>query len=131
MADNHGESINSLLGDAFRDATDLARKEMALFRTEISENIRTLVMGLGMMAGAGVFAIAAIILFTQALVKWLAPIVGSEALSALIVGVVMAAIGVGLVLYGRSVMSATTLAPKRAVKSIQRDTEVLKESVAG
>jgi membrane glycosyltransferase len=131
MAEDRGESINNLLGEAFRDASDLARKEMALFRTEISENIRTLVTGLGMMVAAAVFAIAAIILFTQALVKWLAPIVGSEALSALIVGVVMAAGAVGLVLYGRSVMSATTLAPTRAVKSIQRDAEVLSESVTG
>ena len=131
MADHQGQSIQNLIGDALRDTTDLARKELALFKTELSENVRTLLMGVGMMVGAAVFAIAAIILFTAALVKWLATVVGSEALSNLIVGAVMAAIAVGLILYGRSTMSAASLAPTRSVKSIQRDTEVLSERVAG
>jgi hypothetical protein len=83
------------------------------------------------MAVGGVFAIAAVILFTAALVAWLATIVGSEALANLIVGAVMAAIAVGLVLYGRSTMSSASLAPQRSVRSIQRDTQVLSEKVAG
>jgi hypothetical protein len=49
----------------------------------------------------------------------------------LIVGGGMAAIAVGFVLYGRSTMSATSLAPNRSIKSIQRDTQVLSEKVAG
>ena len=83
------------------------------------------------MAVAGIFAIAALILFTEALVKWLATVVNSEALAALIVGGGMAAIAVGFVLYGRSTVSATSLAPNRSIKSIQRDTQVLSEKVAG
>jgi hypothetical protein len=130
MADHQGQSINNLIGEALRDATDLARKELALFKTELSENVRTLLIGIAMMAAAGIFAIAALILFTEALVEWLATVVGSEALSALIVGGVMAAIAIGLVLYGRSTMSTASLAPTRSVKSIQRDTQVLSESVA-
>ena len=131
MADQNQSSIQGLISDALRDTTDLARKEVALFRAELAENVRTLVMGLAMMVGAAVFAIAAIILFTEALVKWLATVVGSEALSALIVGGAMAVIAVGLVLYGRSTMSAASLMPNRAVRSIQRDTKVLSERVAG
>ncbi len=131
MAEHQGQSIHNLIGEALRDTTDLARKEMALFKTELSENVRTLLVGIAMIAAAGVFAIAAIILFTEALVKWLATVVGSEALAALIVGGVMAAVAVGFVLYGRSTMSAASLAPKRSVRSIQRDTQVLSERVAG
>jgi len=131
MAEHQGPGIQNLIGDALRDTTDLARKELALFKAELSDNLRTLLIGIGMIAVALVFAVAAIILFTEALVKWLATVVGSEALSALIVGGVMAAVAVGLVLYGRSTMSATSLAPTRSVKSVQRDTKVLSESVAG
>ena len=131
MAEYPGQGIQNLIGEALRDTSDLARKEMALFKTELAENVRTLLIGIAMIAGAAVFAIAAIILFTEALVKWLATVVGSEALAALIVGGVMAAVAVGLVLYGRSTMSAASLAPQRSVKSIQRDTEVLSERVAG
>jgi len=131
MPDQNQSSIQGLISDALRDTTDLARKEVALFRAELSDNMRSLFMGLAMVVVAAVFAIAAIILFTEALVKWLATIVGSEALSALIVGGVMAVIAVGLVLYGRSTMSAASLVPKRATRSIQRDTAVLSERIAG
>lgn len=131
MADHDGQSIHTLIGDALRDTTDLARKELTLFKTEISENVRTLLIGVGMMAGAAIFAIAAIILFTAALVDWVATLVGSDALANLIVGLVMAAAAGGLVMYGRSTMSSASLAPTHSVKSIQRDTEVLSERVAG
>jgi hypothetical protein len=131
MADYQGQGIQSLIGDALRETSDLARKEMMLFKAELSDNVKTLLIGVGMIAGASIFAIAALILFTEALVKWLATIVGSEALSALIVGAVMAAAAVGLVVYGRSTMSAASLAPNRSIKSIQRDTQVLSEKVAG
>jgi len=131
MAEYQGQGIQSLIGDALRETSDLARKEMMLFKAELSDNVKTLLIGVGMIAGASIFAIAALILFTEALVKWLATIVGSEALSALIFGAVMAAAAVGLVLYGRSTMSAASLAPNRSIKSIQRDTQVLSEKVAG
>ena len=49
-------SIQGLLADALRETTDLARKEIALFRTEMSNNLRSLFLGLGMMVGAAVFA---------------------------------------------------------------------------
>jgi hypothetical protein len=131
MADYQGQGIQSLIGDALRETSDLARKEMMLFKAELSDNVKTLLIGVGMIAGASIFAVAALILFTEALVKWLATIVGSEALSALIVGAVMAAAAVGLVLSGRSTMSAASLAPNRSIKSLQRDTQVLSEKVAG
>lgn len=123
-------SIQTLIGDALRETTDLARKEIALFRTEMSANMRTLFMGLGLMVGAGVFAIAAILLLTQALVKWLATVVQSEALAALIVAVAMALIGVGLALWGRSTVSTSTLAPTRTTRSVREDARLLSEKVS-
>jgi uncharacterized membrane protein YqjE len=131
MPDHQNQSIHNLLGEALRETSGLARKEIALFKTELSENVRNLFIALAMMVGAAVFAVAAIILFTEALVKWLATVVGSEALAALIVGGAMALIALGLVLYGRSAMSTANLTPTRTVRSVQRDTEVLSERVAG
>lgn len=124
-------SMQALLGDALRETADLARKEVALFRTEMSENMRALFLGLAMIVGGAAFGIAALILLTQALVKWLATVVDSEALAALIVGVATAAIAAGLVLYGRHAMSATSLAPTRTARSLQRDKDVLAERIAG
>ena len=131
MPDSQGPSIQRLLGDALRESSDLARKELALFRTEMSDNVRTIAMGLVMVIAAAVFSILALIWLTQALVDWLATKVGSHALAALIVGGVLALIAVGLGLYGRSTMSKTSLAPTRTAKSLQRDKEVLTERASG
>jgi branched-subunit amino acid permease len=130
MSDPQGQSIHNLLGDALRESADLARKELTLFRSEMTENVRGLVAGLVMMVAAAVFAIVALSLLTQSLVEWLATVVNSEALASLIVAVLMAVIAVGLVLYGRSKFNATSLAPTRTAKNILRDTEVLSERVS-
>ena len=93
----------------------------------MSQNVRNLAIGLGMFVGAAVFAIISISLLTQSLVEWLAVRLNSEALASLIVAVVMGAIAGGLVMYGRSKMSASTLAPDRTIRNVQRDATVLSE----
>ena len=130
MADHQGPGIQSLIGEALRDTTDLARKEFTLFRAEMSESIKSLFLGIAMMMGAAIFAIGAIILLTEALVEWLATVVDSEALAALIVGGVLAAIAVGLGLYGKKAFSSFSLTPERTVRSLQRDTRVISERVS-
>jgi nucleoside permease NupC len=130
MQNTDKQSIHNLFGEALRESSDLAQKEFALFRTEMTQNVKTMFMGLAMVVVAAIFAIAAIILLTESLVEWLAGIVGSEALAALIVGGVMAVIAVGLGLYGRSAMSAFSLTPQRTVRSVKRDAQVLSERVS-
>ncbi len=127
MQSNGQQTIQGLVGEALRESTDLAQKEFTLFRTEISQNIRTLFIGLAMVVVAAIFAIAAVMLLTESLVEWLATVLDSEALAALIVGGAMAVIAIGLGLYGRSAMSASTLAPQRTMRSLKRDAEVLSE----
>ena len=106
MSANGNQTIQGLVGEALRESTDLAQKEFALFRNEMTQNVRTIFIGLAMVVVAAIFAIAAIMLFTDALVNWLATVVHSEALAALIVGGIMAVIAIGLGLYGRHAMSA-------------------------
>ena len=127
MHSNGNQTIQGLVGEALRESTDLAQKEFTLFKTEVSQNIRTLFMGLAMVVVAAIFAIAAVMLLTDSLVKWLATVVHSEALAALIVGGVLALIAIGLGLWGRSAMSSSTLTPKRTMHSLKRDAEVLSE----
>jgi hypothetical protein len=114
-------SIHNLFGDALRESSDLAQKEFSLFKTEMSQSIKGLFLGIALMVGAAVFAIAAVGLLTEALVEWLATVVNSEALAALIVGA----------LYGRSKFNSFTLTPERTVRNIRRDTQVLSERVSG
>ena len=131
MQDTRNDSLHDLFGEALRETSDLAQKEFALFRTEMSQSVRSVFLGLAMVVAAAVFAVAAVMLLTEALVEWLAGVLNSEALAALIVGGVMAVIAIGLGLYGRSAISRFSLAPERTMRSIKRDTQVLSERVSG
>ncbi|KAA2236673.1 phage holin family protein [Salinarimonas soli] len=122
------ESIQSLFGEALRESGDLARKELALFRTEMADNVRSLVMGIAMLLAAAVFGMATLILLTNAFVEWLATVVNSEALAALITAGITAAIAIGLGLFARSKFSSIT--PNHTVRSIQRDADLLSERVS-
>jgi hypothetical protein len=124
------ENIPTLVGEALHESADLAQEEFALFRTEMSDNVRTIAIGLVTVIAAAVFAILSLIWLTQALVDWLATKVGSHVLAALIVGGGLAVIAIGLGLYGRSAMAKTSLAPKRTVESLERDAEVLTKGVS-
>ncbi|KFG67470.1 phage holin family protein [Microvirga sp. BSC39] len=127
MQGNGNQTIQGLVGEALRESTDLAQKEFTLFKTEISQNMRTLFLGLAMVVAAAVFAIAAVMLLTESLVEWLATVVDSEALAALIVGGILAVIAIGLGLWGKNAMTASSLTPQRTMRSLKRDAEVLSE----
>ncbi len=127
----NGSSIQGLLGEALRETNDLARKEIALFRAEMASNLRSLIVGLACMAASDVFAGVALLVLIGAFVKWLATIVGSEWLSALIVGGVLLVIAVGLALWARSALSLSTLAPTRTTRQVRQDARALSERVSG
>lgn len=131
MSDSTPSGIQTLVGDAIRETSNLAQKEIALFRSEMASNVRALGLGVGMMALAGAFIVAAVLLLTQSLVKWLATVVHSEALSALIVGVGCLVVAVGLGLWGRSTMSVSALAPNRTSRQVKQDARVLSERISG
>jgi hypothetical protein len=125
------ETIQDTVAAVLRDFSDLAQKEWELFRADLAATLsgstRQMVLGTIMIVVAAVFATGAIILLAQALQEWLATVLNSEALSALIVGVVMALIAVGLVLYGRRTFSSSGLTPTRTMRSLQTDKKVLVE----
>lgn len=127
----NGSSIQGLLGEALRETNDLARKEIALFRAEMASNLRSLIVGLACMAASAVLAVVALLVLIGAFVKWLATIVGSEWLSALIVGGVLLVIAVGLALWARSALSLSTLAPTRTTRQVRQDARALSERVSG
>ena len=83
------------------------------------------------MVAAGAFLVAAIILLTQSLVKWLATVVQSEALAALFVAVAALVVAGGLALWSRSTMSASTLVPTRTGRQVRQDARVLSERISG
>jgi uncharacterized membrane protein YqjE len=105
----------------------LVRQEMRLAQVEMQEKGKRAGMGAGMFGGAGLVALygvgaliaAVILLIGTAIEPWLA---------ALIVGVVLLAVAGVLALLGRKqVDRATPAKPERAMESVQRDVEHVKE----
>lgn len=118
-------ALYQLIADALREATELASKEFALFRAELAENIRRLIAGIAMLIVAAIFGVATIVLLTSALVEWIAVLVDSSALAALIVAGVTLLLAVIFALIARRRLSMTTLEPKRTRESVNRDGDVL------
>ena len=131
MADRGGVPLQELVGDALRDGVDLARKELALFRAELTSNAMSVAKGAAMFLVAAVFAVASLIWLTQALVYGIDTVIHSPWISALIVGGLLAVVALILVLVGKTMISAASLTPTRTVKSLKRDGEVLSERAVG
>ena len=124
-------SIQGLVADALREASELASKEIALFRTEMTNNVRSLFVGLAMMVLATVFAVTAMLVLIGALVKYVATLVGSEWLAALIVGGGMLLVAIVLGVIGARAMSLSNLAPTRTTRQVRQDARALTERVSG
>lgn len=123
-------SIQGLIGDALREAGDLARKEIGLFRAEMTANVRTLFIGLAMVVASAVFAIVALLVLIDSFVKYVATLVHSEWLAALIVGGVLLLVGLVLGIVGVRAMALSNLAPTRTTRQVRQDARALSERVS-
>lgn len=124
-------NIQSLIGDALRETSDLARKEIALFRQEMVSNVRTLFIGLALIVAAAVFAVVSLLVLIDALVKYVATLVQSEWLAALIVGGSFLLVALILGFIGARAMSLSNLAPTRTTRQVRQDARALSERVSG
>lgn len=127
MAEPNARSIPTLVGDMIREMRDLVGTEIVLFRTEMAQGVHHITLGISLLIAAAVFAIAGLFTLLVALVKGIAVLVQSDALAALIVGGVFAALALGLGLWGRSKASLSSLEPKRTGRQMRQDAEIITE----
>ncbi len=123
-------SIPEIFTDLIGQLTILLRKEGELARTEASEKISQVAVGLGLIVGGAILLIPAIVILLQAAVSALITShVVDEPYAALIVGGAVLIIGLVLALIGTSRMRAENLVPRRTVRQIQQDVSVAKQQV--
>lgn len=125
-------SLGELFGELVRETSTLVRQEVQLAKAELSRNaaeagrgVASLVVG-GAVIYAGLLAMiaAAILGLGEAglgLPWWLA---------ALVVGIVVAAIGALLVSRARAALKGANLAPTQTVETLKEDKEWAKEQIA-
>ena len=126
---SNGRSIGQLVSDLFRQLSELLQEEIALARTEMSTKLPTVGRSAGMIAGGGALAyagvlaiIAAAIIGLHALLPWWA--------SALLVGLIVLAIGYFLIQTGLQTIKRTNLAPRRTVASLRGYQDINQPSTA-
>jgi drug/metabolite transporter (DMT)-like permease len=129
MEHTDDRSLKELLGNLTQSVTTLFRKEIELARAETSEKLSQAGVAAGAIAAGGVLALAALIVLLQALVIALSELGLAPALSALIVGGVVAIIAFALIYKGMNDLKASNLAPTRTVEALKRDADMVKEQV--
>jgi uncharacterized membrane protein YqjE len=128
VAPRNEQPVGELLQQLSAQTATLVRQELKLAQLELQQKGKRAGLGAGMFGGAGVVALygvgaliaAIILLLATALDAWLA---------AVIVAVVLLAVGGVLALTGKKqVEKATPPLPEQALDSVQRDVEVVKQS---
>ena len=123
-------SIPEIFTDVIDQFTTLLRKEGELARTEVSEKITQVGVGLGLIVGGSVLLTPALVILLQAAVSALitANIV-QQPWAPLIVGGAVFVIGIILLLVGMSRLTAEALIPNKTISQIQSDVRVAKGQV--
>jgi hypothetical protein len=121
-------SVPQLLADLTREVTGLVRKEVQLVRAELSEKATQLQVGAGSAVAGAICLLVALNVLAGALVIALSEFMGAG-WAALLVGVVLAAIGAVLVRKGASDLSPSHLAPERTAHQVTQDATMLREQV--
>lgn len=120
------KSVPDLVGDLFREGTELVRTEGKLIRSEISDKIRQVEVGGGSLAAGGICLLVALIILAQALVIALSEVI-APGWAALIVGVVIALIGVALLAKGKKDLNPSNLTPEHTAAQLRKDGQLVKE----
>ena len=121
--------VATLLSDLASEIGQLVQQEFALFKAEMQEKLGRLGQGGGALAAGGLIAFsgwlaliaAAILGLSNVLAPWLA---------ALVVGLVVIALGAGLLFFGKSRLDADALVPRRTLNSLREDEAWIRDQLS-
>lgn len=125
-------SIPDLLASLMREATDLFRTEAQLVRAELSDKMTQLQVAGGSLVAGAICLLVALLTLTAALVTAVSKIGDPDigpGWAALIVGLVIAVVGVLLLAKGRKELKPSELMPTRATNQLSKDGQLVKEQV--
>jgi xanthine/uracil permease len=123
------KSLAGLLGDLSRETTTLIRDEVRIAKAEMEQKVDQAVGGaLSIMMG-GLIAFAGLLVLLWAATALLAELIEPWTLqpwvAPLIVGLIVAIVGLVMLSSGKRRLSFEGLTPKRTIRSLRRDREVL------
>ncbi len=119
----------TLLADVVSQIGRILRKEAALAKAEIGENLSRAGVAIGLLVGAVVLALVALIALAGAGVAALVSVGWATHWAALAVGGVIALVASVLAAKGIHDLKPERLAPTRSIESVKRDVAVVKEQI--
>lgn len=122
---NDASSVPGLLSQLVNEATTLFSKELTLARVEVSESISEAKKGMASMISGGSVLYAGFLFLLLAAVVGLAQVVEFW-LSSLIIGGVVAIIGLIMVQSGKKKMEPSSLKPEHTLNSLEKDQQAVR-----
>lgn len=122
-------SIGELFTELANETSTLVRQEVALAQTEMMGKITVFGKNAGFVAAGGAVGFAAFLTLLAAIVAGLSTFMPVW-LSALIVAIVVGAIGFYLVSSSLAALKRTSLAPNETVTTLKEDAQWLKRQVS-
>jgi uncharacterized membrane protein len=124
-------SIGELFGQLSQDMTLLVRQEIQLARTEMSEKLSRLATNLVSVAAGGFVAYLGGLALVAALILAIRDLANiSLAVSALIVGAILAIVGYVMLQRGLKELKRVDLSPRRTVETLKDDVQWAKEQTS-
>ncbi|MFL5778675.1 MAG: phage holin family protein [Chloroflexota bacterium] len=122
-------SLGQLFGDVSRQLSTLIRQEIELARTEMTTKATTVGRDAALIGVGGALVYAGVLALMAALILALADAGWQPWVAALLVGIVVLAIGAVLGVRGRDGLTKAEVAPRRTIETLRDDAEWAKERV--
>jgi len=123
-------SLGDLFAELARETSTLVRQEVQLAKVEVTESATKVGRSIAFLLAGGAVAYAGFLAILAAIILglWEAGLESWQA--ALLVGVVVAVIGIFLVMRARDTLQTTALVPRKTVDTLKEDQEWMKEQIA-
>lgn len=122
-------SLGELFGELAREMSALVSQEVRLASTEITEKASRVGKDIALLVAGGAVAYAGLLAIVAAVILLLAANGLPMWASALLVGLVVAAIGYVLVQRGLDALKREDLAPRQSIASLKEDAQWAKEQI--
>ena len=131
MNDNRAmenKPLGDLFGDLAGEVSELVRKEVALAKLEIGQKAKYVGKNVGYLVVGGAVAYAATLAVIAAIVMLLDKVMPNWG-AALVVGIIVGAVGWLMISKARAALEATDVTPQQTVETLKEDAAWVKQQI--